>query len=205
MAHLLEKQARLVFISTQPSGPGLVERLLQEQFADSPAIISGDYVDLGYLSGGMAALRSFSSDPRAATLSAITAITDPWDASALQAVDQLADFALVLVAASDGDDGRAWIEQTTSEYTDGLLVITSAQGAPTLRTYLTSNPVTVRGLVAGLSGAAFYERLRASDGLGRAYWDSYSYGLGAAVLLILLGGLYGRFIQTQPEKVRVKS
>jgi hypothetical protein len=51
-----------------------------------------------------------------------------------------------------------------------------------------------------LQGAALYERMRGQDGLGRAYWDSYSFGLGAVLLLILLGGLYGRLIQLRPEK-----
>lgn len=205
LSHLLQKQARLVFISTQPGGPALAERLLQEQFADSPAIVSGDYVNLGYLSGGMAALSSFSSDPRSATLSALSAAQFPWESAALQPIDDLSDFGLVLVAASEAEDGRAWIEQTNSNLPDGMLLVTSAQAAPVLRPYLSSAPATLRGMVAGLSGAAYYEGLHNSDSLGRAYWDSYSYGLGAAVLIILLGGLYGRVIQLRPEKVQVKS
>lgn len=198
-SHLLEKQARLVFVSTQPTGPGLAERVLQEQFATTPAVTTGDYVNLGYLSGGMAALRSFSSAPRTAVISVADG-SNPWASPILQSVNALSDFGLVLIATSAGDDGRAWIEQASSEAPDGVLLITSAQAAPALRPYLSSSPVVARGMLAGLAGAAYYERLRASDGLGRAYWDSYSYGLGAAVLLILLGGLYGRVIQMRPDK-----
>jgi hypothetical protein len=59
--------------------------------------------------------------------------------------------------------------------------------------------------VAGVSGATYYERLRARDTTSREYWEPFSYELGAVVLLILLGGLYGRVIQTRPDKPRVKS
>lgn len=200
LGHLLDKQARLVFISTQPTGPGLAERLLLEEFADAPIVATGDYINLGYLSGGMAALRSFSSDPRAALLSVSATLQDPWQTSALQSITQLNDFALVLVAASDGDDGRAWIEQTGSQLESGLAMISSAQAAPALHPYLQSVPVTLRGLVSGLVGGTYYELLRGDDGLGRAYWDAFSYGLGAIFLLILLGGLYGRLIQLRPGK-----
>ncbi len=200
LGHLLDKQARLVFISTQPTGPGLAERLLLEEFANAPSVATRDYVNLGYLSGGMAALRSFSSDPRAALLSVSATLQDPWQAPALQSITQLNDFALVLVVTSDGDDGRAWIEQTGSQLESGLAMISSAQAAPVLHPYLQSVPVTLRGLVSGLVGGTYYELLRGDDGLGRAYWDAFSYGLGAIFLLILLGGLYGRLIQLRPEK-----
>jgi hypothetical protein len=204
-SHLLQKQARLVFISTQPTGPGLADLLLQQQFAADLSVASGDYVNLGYLSGGMAALRSFMADPRSATLSALASAADPWNTSLLQSINTISDFGLVLVVASESDHGRAWIEQAGDDMPNGLLLLSSAQAGPALRPYLSSQPAVARGLAAGFAGAAYYERLRAQDGLGRAYWDSYSYGLGAAVLLILLGGLYGRVIQMRPDKTQVKS
>jgi hypothetical protein len=200
LAHLLDKQARLVFISTQPTGPALAERVLQEEFASTPTVSTSDYTNLGYLAGGMAALRSFSSDPRAAVLSVSATLQDPWQTPALQSIEQLNDFALVLILASDAEDGRAWIEQTGTQLSNGLYIVSSAQAAPVMRPYMQSDPATLRGLVSGLIGGAYYEELRAQDGLGRAYWDSFSYGLGAIFLVILLGGLYGRLIQLRPEK-----
>lgn len=205
LEHLLEKQARLVFISTQATGPALAQRLLEEQFAASPLVIAGDYVSLGYLPGGMAAVRSFASDPRAATLSAPAAAAQPWTHASLQDINTLSDFALVLVAASEGEDGRVWVEQASPSLPDGMLLVTSAQAAPSLRPYLGTDPVQVSGLVAGVTGATYYERLRARDAMSREYWEPFSYELGAVVLIILLGGLYGRVIQTRPEKPRVKS
>jgi hypothetical protein len=200
LSHLLDKQARLVFISTQPTGPALAERLLQEHLSAAPSVATGDYINLGYLSGGMAALRSFASDPRTATLSAAATVQNPWQSTTLLPVEQLSDFAMVFVIISDAEDGRAWIEQAGSSLPQGLYMIGSAQSAPLLKPYLLSAPLTLRGLVDGIGGATFYERLRNTDGLGREYWDAFSYGLGAIVLLILLGGLYSRLIHLRPEK-----
>lgn len=202
LGHLLEQQARLIFVSTQASGPALAERLLQERLATDPNIATGNYVNLGYLSGGMAALRAFAEDPRAAT-SALTTLPDnPWNSPILQAIQSLGDFGLVLVIGSDPEDGRAWIEQTAGVLPDGLYMVTSARAAPLMRPYVDSHPQTLRGLVAGLAGAAHYELLRGNDDTGRMYWDAYSYGLGAAVVLILLGGLYNRLLHLRPEPAK---
>lgn len=196
--HLLEKQARLVFISTYPTGPILAEKLLQEELSQQPSVATGDYTHLGYFSGGLAALRSFMSDPRSVALSSATGLQDPWQQPALLSVDQIDDFALIVIVSSNAEDARAWIEQ--NDAAAQMIAITSAQAGPLLKPYLQSNPLVLRGLVSGITGGTYYELLRAKDGSGRQLWDAYSYGLGAIFLLILLGGLYGRVIHMRPEK-----
>lgn len=197
ISHLLEKQAQLVFISTQPTGPALAENVMHDVSANNSTAVSG-YTNLGYLSGGMAALRSFLSDPRGATVSSTALGLDPWDTPALAPINSVSDFALVVVVSSEADDARIWIEQGVTELPIGMLAITSAQAAPLLRSYLQSTPQTLRGLVSGLQGAVVYERLRSQENEERrSQWDAYSFGLGAIVLFVLLGGLYGRVLQTQ--------
>jgi hypothetical protein len=191
--HLLDGQARLVFLSTESSGPALTERLLREKLSNQPSIASGSYLNLGYLSGGTAAIRQLATDPRSFH-------PDQWLNPALADINSLSDFGLVLVIASDGDQARDWIEQLGPELPEGLLVTSSAQAGPLLIPYMDSQPHTLRGLVAGLSGAAYYEALRGKQGLASNYWDAYSYGVGAVVILILLGGLYGRLIHIRPEQ-----
>ena len=195
--HLLAKQAHLVFISTQATGPALVEKLLREELSHQPAIASGDYVNLGYLSGETAALRYFAANPRSATL-----LPQLWSTPTLTSVNSIANFGMVVVISSDAADGRAWIEQVSPYTSNGLMALSSAQAAPLLLPYLQSQPTTLRALVSGLNGAGYYESLRSRDGLGRAYWDAYSYGLGAIVILILMGGLYSRLIQIAPQRIR---
>lgn len=202
-SHLLDRQVRLVFISTQPTGPTLAERVLFEMFPGNPLVATGEYSNLGYLSGGMAALRSFLTAPRAAVIS--TTGQNPWAAPALEGVGALSDFALVLVVSSSTEDAQAWIEQGAAHLPTGLMAITSAQANPLLRVYLQGNPLVLRGLVSGVQGAALYERFRGQVGLGSLYWDAYSFGLGAFVLSILIGGLYGRVIHMRPEKASTRA
>lgn len=199
LGHLLDKQASLVFISTQPTGPALAEDLIHSQLGEQPAIATGDYANLGYLSGGTAALRSFVGDPRSVVLASVS-LPNPWQNPNLETIDRIGAFALVIVIASNAEDARAWIEQSAGSLPGGLLAVTSAQANPMLRAYLQTDPATLRGLVSGLQGAALYERMRGQSALGSEYWDAYSFGLGAIVLSILLGGLYGRLIVTRPEK-----
>jgi hypothetical protein len=193
LEHLLEQQARLVFISTSPTGPALAERLLRQQLSAQPSVASGDYLNLGYLSGDMAGLRQLITAPR-------TFHPDQWQSPTLAGVETLSDFGMVLVISSEGEGARTWIEQVGAQLPDGLVVAASAQAGPLLNPYIDSQPNSLRALVAGLSGAAYYEALRGEDGVGRAYWDAYSYGVGAMVVLILLGGLYGRLIHIRPEQ-----
>jgi hypothetical protein len=198
LRHLLEQQVRLVFVSTQATGPALAERLLQDELGTDPNVATGNYFNLGYLSGGMAALRAFASDPRAAT--EIPSLPDnPWDAPVLGAIQTLDDFGMVLVISSETEDARAWVEQTAYALPDGLYMVTSAQTAPLMNTYVTTQPQTLRGLVAGLSGAMHYEVLQGNrEGTHRAAWNAFSYSLGAVTILILLGGLYNRLIHLRP-------
>ncbi len=202
LTHLLDKSARLVFISTQPTGPALVERILQEEEAPQPAIATGDYTNLGYLSGGMAALRSFLSDPRSATYSVTALGLNPWTSPALESIQHISDFAMVIVVSGNAEDVRMWIEQGTAELSNGFYAATSAQAAPLLAPYFQSQPRILKGLVSGIQGATFYERLRAQNGEGHDLWSAYSFGLGAITLIILLGGLYGRVIHMRPEQPR---
>jgi hypothetical protein len=191
--HLLDQQARPVFLSTNPTGPALTERLLRQNLSSHPSIASGAYINLGYLSGGTAGLRQLATDPRSLH-------PDQWDTPALAGINALSDFALILVITSDGDEARDWIEQLSTDLPQGLLVAASAQAGPLLIPYMHSEPQTLRGLVAGFSGAAYYDTLRGQDGLASAYWDAYSYGVGAMVILLLLGGLYGRLIHIRPDQ-----
>lgn len=198
LAHLLAGEARLVFISTQPTGPALVETLLADNLSIEPSIATGNYLNLGYLSGGIAALRGFASNPQAATSPLPGLPNNPWDSAPLNVVNRLDDFGLVLVISSETEEARAWIEQTASSLQEGLYMVASAQVAPLARPYLDSHPQTLRGLVSGLSGGAYYELIRGGteSNLG---WDAFSYGLGAMVVAILLGGLYNRLIHLRPD------
>ena len=197
--HLFERQARLTFLSTRPTGPALADELLDTTTSANQLVEGADYFNLGYLSGGMAAIRSFSSNPQTAPLSAFAAPSNPWTNETLRHISSIGDFPLIIIVGGDADDVRSWIEQTSGAIHEGLLAVVSAQAGPLLRPFMHSNPVPLRGIVVGTQGAAYYEKLRGQEPVGNG-WDSYSYGLGAITILILFGNLSSRLMQLRRGK-----
>src|SRR5258705_8127621 len=107
MAHLINKNARLEFVSTAPMGVLMSERMMA-QHTDYP--IDEKYVDLGYLPGGEAGIQVFANNPR--ILGNDYQKADLWLLPALAGIEKLSDFGALVVLTDNPDKGRMWIEQT---------------------------------------------------------------------------------------------
>lgn len=185
MEHLLLQGTELVLVSTQPVGPGLAESFLQTKFSTSAYVTERQYANLGYVSGGTAGLLNFAVNPRQ------TVPNVAWSASPLDAVQSVADFAMVLVLTDDPDIARSWIEQVQpllNGQSIPMVMVTSAQAEPLVYPYYLTEPRQVSGLVSGVSGGAYYETV-ISHSLARRYWDGYNVGLLLAVLIIAVGSI----------------
>ena len=207
--HLMVKGAYLTVISTASTGPAQAERLLAivNQGGQHNFTSPDQYTDLGFIPGGPTGLLSFAQSPRQAMPLALDG-NSPWQASPLQDVTAVKDFALTIVITDNPDDARAWVEQVGPALENQpLTMVISAQAEPMVRPYVESNPPQIRGLVIGLSGGASFEDLNGRKGFGQTYWNAFSLGLIAAVLLILVGGLvtagsavWARTKETEGEK-----
>lgn len=187
--HIILRGAQLTLISTSPTGPALGERFLSNTQGSHEFQHGEHYVNLGYLAGGTVALRNFALNPKQTSPWTISD-EEAWDMPPLVNINSLNDFDLVLTITDDPDTGRAWIEQVQPvlEETPFIMVI-SAQAEPLIRPYYETTPQQINGLLTGLSGGAEYEQVTGRNQFARAYWDSFTIGLSAAVVLILLGGL----------------
>lgn len=194
---ILLKHPRLVFISTSPTGGLLAEHLIANRFDCAQCVSLSDhnyqrntqYVNLGYLPGGLAGVRAFAQNPRAAAPLDID-LAPAWSGAVLQGITSLSQFAALIVVTDNAESARAWIEQTAPERGAApMLMVSSAQAAPMIRPYYESRQVS--GLVSGLYGGAIFEQNNAGrPGLARNYWDAYSLGMILAAILIVLGGLW---------------
>lgn len=193
MDHLMIQGAFLVFISTNSSGPMQAERILElsnqvgtHQYASGAD--GSDYLNLGFISGGMAGVRNFAQNPRAA--SALDLTTSPaWDHPALVNVAAINDFSAIIVASESYEKARLWIEQVTPILQGTpLVVVSSAQSAPLLRPYYDASPQQVQGLVSGVIGSVHYAQAIGRRGIAHIYWPSFNSGLLAALILIVVGG-----------------
>jgi hypothetical protein len=186
---LLLKHPRLAVMSTSPTGSALAERFISGMLADRAYVRGTQFVNLGFLPGGLAGVRFFAEDPVGAV--PLGAASDRvWDSTVLSGTRHLQDFAAIIVVTDGLESGRVWIEQTQdARGSSPMIVVASAQAGPMLLPYFNSGQV--QGLVAGLNGAAGPELSNSGlPGKVRQYWDAYSLGLYVAALLIVAGAAW---------------
>jgi hypothetical protein len=197
--HLIVKGSLLTLVSTSPSGVILAERLIETMQGEEELISGSDYVNLGYIPGGAAGIRSFSENPEG-TLPASVDDSPVWGSDTnsvafpLEGIDQITDYDMVVLLADDPDVARAWIEQLGSiisnpDVLTSFVLVTSAQLEPVVQPYFSSSPQLVNGMVTGLRGGAIYSRLTGGDNITNQYWDAFGMGAFTAAMLILVGGL----------------
>ena len=196
--HLMQRKGYITLVSTSPTGPILAERFINARTGYDYA--SGvNYVNLGYIPGGVIGLLGFVENPQS-TLPYTLDMVAAWENEshpalpALQGIQRISDFELLLVIVDDPDVARAWVEQVKSQLTNPdtatpLVMVTSAQVEPVMRPYFEAKPRRVDGFVFGLRGGAAYAQLTGLGELPRIYWGTYGFGLVVAALLILIGGL----------------
>jgi hypothetical protein len=198
---LLLKHPKLALLSTSPTGSALAERFMTTALADRSYVRNIQYVDLGYLPGGLAGVYAFAQNPMGA-LPLGADSTTPWRSAVLSPVQRLSDFAAIIVLTDSLEAGRTWIEQSAGARGNSLLVVAaSAQAGPMLLPYMDSGQIS--GLVSGLSGASGAEQANGGlPGYVRRYWDGYSVGLYLAVTMIILGGLWNSWLGIQDRRAQ---
>ncbi|GAB4504639.1 MAG: hypothetical protein Fur0043_16330 [Anaerolineales bacterium] len=188
---VLLKHPRLGLLSITPIGTGLSEHFMKlENTQVSTYYQAGQsYVNLGFLPGGAAGILAFAENPPETKPLDLNG-QNAWETPVLQGVQQLSQFAAVILLTDDADSARLWIEQTQNKMGPGsLLVISSAQAGPMLQPYVQSGQID--GLVVGLGSSAPIEQINSGrPGLARRYWDAYGMGLLTAVLAISVGSLW---------------
>ena len=205
---LMLRGVLLTIVSTSPVGPILAEQFIRDVQQSHHYTSPDQYVNLGYIPGGPAGLLSFAQSPQHSLPMTLEG-TKAWERdgnpalSPLQGVSSLADFSLVMVIVDDPDTARAWVEQAQPYLNQSpLVMVISAQAEPLVRPYYQTYPRQIQGLIIGLRGGAAFASLTGREGQSRDYWDAFSAGLIAAVLLIGVGGLTNMMISIQVGRRR---
>ncbi len=205
--HLVVKNhPRMALLSTSPTGAVMAARMFSGPLGELPAI---QYVNLGYLPGGLSSVRAFAQDPTH------TLVLPPdvsvfnlapasvWDSPTLQGVQSFSNFAAIILITDSVDAGRTWIEQAGPLRGNAqFVVISSAQAGPLLQPYYASGQIN--GLASGLYDAAVLEQNNAGrPGTARRYWDAYSLGL-VLILVLLVGGALWSLAANLRERIASK-
>jgi hypothetical protein len=185
------RHPRLTFISTNETGAILAEHFLGGPLAERGYQYGNQYLNLGYLPGGVMGIRAFTQNPVIAMPFDIF-LNPAWTSAPLQGVSSLSQFAALIVITDNADTARAWVEQTMSTRQAApfpVVIISSAQASPMIQPYYDSGQVN--GIVNGLFGGAIFEQNNANrPGTARNYWDAYSLGMLLAMSLMLGGSLW---------------
>ncbi len=204
---LQKHQPRVVLASTLPVGSVLGELLLQNAQVTPVA-------NLGYLAGGAQVLKRLAApasmdqpDPLAQVVPFlyVGGASFAWnDLPALRGIHDINSFQRIVLLTDSVETARAWVEQVQPSLAPEthLLVVSSAQAAPLVRTYVESGQV--QGLVGGVPGGAAYELITRQPGQSGTAWTAYQLCMLAVILLIVAGavaaGLSNLFRRNQKRK-----
>jgi hypothetical protein len=197
LEHLMTRGLRLATVSTRPSGPPLAERLIQEIGKVHQYTNGEDYLHLGYLPGGPAAVQLFAQDPRLAVAGGFllpegTTGATIWQSPVVRDVTRLSDFGAVVVIAAGTEIARTWVEQASPMLGETPLVMVLSAGVePLVRPYYEALNPQVDAILAGLPAAVAYEQANGQPAQARALWNAFGTGMLVAELSLVLGVAYG--------------
>jgi hypothetical protein len=208
LGSLADKNALVTFVSTNYNGPALAQRLIQE-VNQQPAFLQTpytNYINLGYISGGVSGLAAFARNPEAVVPYDLN--DNPvWSSAPFDSSQGIGNFGMLVVLTHDADTARNWIEQVGPTLGDTpLQMVVSAQAEPLVQPYYAGIPRQISGIVAGMAGGVAYEVLEGSSGIASQSWDAYSISLTLAVVIILVGGVFGisSFTLTQYKQAKAE-
>lgn len=189
--HLFARGAHLALVSTVSTGPVQADHLLTQALSSSAAPLQGlaSTTNLGYIPGGATGLLAFAQSPRTVIPTNLRG-ERVWDVPALQPVDTLDKFAMIIVSTENPDIARYWIEQVQPQLgSTPLVMVLSAQAEPIVKPYYQASPSQVNGLVGGLAGGVAYQVRSGASGTATRFWSPFGVGALIAVVLMVLAGL----------------
>lgn len=184
---LMEQNARIAMITTNPSGLLLAEGLkndaLNAQSQFSAQYTQRDWlINLGYLPGETLSLQELASNLPQAVQYGISAGLENrpvWDSAGLLEIYSLEDFSMLILITDTAESGRAWMEQVQPAIPQvPLLMAVSAQAAPMLQPYVDSGQA--QAMITGLTGGWALDPAGANPVMFRL-------GIAVVVSLLLIG------------------
>ncbi len=203
LERLMLKNSQLSIISTNPNGPLLGTKLIQDIASQSNNYDINNLANFGYLPGGQNGIQSFIQSPKD-SISLDTNNENIWEKPALADISTFSHFDAVLIITDDSDSAKTWIEQIHAlKPGTTTLVAASVQAIPLLKPYVDSNQID--GLIGGLYGSYAYSDLIQSDTLAHEkYWMMQKAGIFAFMLIFILGGIWQAIVVFSRRKAKNK-
>ncbi len=201
ITQLMNKNAYLALVATNPSGPALGESTITNDYSDlvGNTTTYNFYTNLGYIPGGVMGLSGLATSPRSVVPYSLTS-DNVWAGPPLDAITSIEDFNAVIVLTNDSDTARNWVEQVGPRLRQAnkpLLFVSSSQAEPLILPYYQATPSQVQGLIGGLAGGVAYSR-SVGNFQQNGVWDAYSIGVTVSILIIIIGSVAGGVMKSIP-------
>lgn len=204
--HLLERRAKIVFLTLWDKSPPIVHAILRDvvegEYVAGTGYFEGeahpeyrygrDYVFLGFKEGKQIVIAGMGQNFRQMWPSD-HADTPLARLSVMNGITTLRDFPLIIESGAGFPGPREYVQQVVARYDLRFAAATTAVSVTGMTPYY---PDQIFGLVGGMRGSAEYEQLMGYAGVGTAGLNVLTFGQLLVILAILLGNaLYfrGRF------------
>jgi hypothetical protein len=182
--HAFSRDLRVVIACLWPASPPLVERATTPLAAEFGKEYGTDYVNLGYMAGGIVTLLGMgASIPN--TFPTDYGGTPVGEIPMMEGVENFEQIALVMEVSAGTPGTREWVQQVQSRFGVTLASGVTAVSAPNFYPYIQSGQLV--GLLGGLKGAAEYETLVGAPADATKGMDAQSIVHALIVLFIVLG------------------
>lgn len=195
--HLMDKGVKVIGVAFIDQGPQFATALMNEYEAKGKTY-GTDFVNLGFLAGGETAVAAFYADmPKAAPSDVKGADTGSYPI--MQGVKSVSDVKMVIGSGNTNPGPIEWVRQMQAYKETPLVMLTVSGNAAMVEPYVQAKQAA--GMVAGMKGAAEYEKMCNVKGSATAGMDAQSTAHILLVTMIILGNI--SYLGTRAKKAQL--
>jgi hypothetical protein len=185
--HLFSRDVKIISASLWAPGPPLSQKVFDDIAPRYGKVYGEDYVNLGFKEGREAVMVSVAEDLRR-TFPEDYFGTPYEDIPMLEGIENLTDFSLIVNVSAGYPGIKEWVQQIATRFDVPIGGGVTAVSGPEMYPYMQSGQLV--GLLAGMKGAAEYERALAKPGLGLAGMAAQSSVHVAVIVFIVLANVF---------------
>ena len=199
LRQLFRKNAKIAVVTTWKFAPPLVESLWQDiGVKEFDKEYGKDWVFLGFKEGQDIAIAKMGENLRTFFPKDYKG-TPIDDIPLMDGKKSLKDFPLMLIIGAGFPGPKEYVQQVQGRYNLDIVTATTAVMVPDVAPYYDTGQI--KGLVAGMRGAAEYEKILGEPGLATAGLDAQNLAHVFIILAIIFGNLI--YFKTRKKGPRV--
>jgi hypothetical protein len=195
--HQLFRNDHKVYVTCLwPDGQFLASEALNEVAGDYGKVYGEDYVILGYRPGSEAVIKGMVRDLRAIFSTDVKG-TKVEEISMMNGVYKFEDFDFLFSASAGFPGSLEWMQYATDNTDVEMSTGTTSIMVNDIMPFVVSDQI--QGILAGMPGAAEYEKLVGKPGIGTSGMDAQSLAHLVIVFFIVFGNI-GYFIERRTKR-----